>query len=106
MKRLMMILTVVFCTFTYGTHDAAAQTFVTGAAGGAYFKFAVPPNWNGSLVIWNAGLTLGPIAPFTVDPSAPLAGLGDLAPLQFSEGYALAVSSRRQIGWATFKSNN
>jgi hypothetical protein len=106
MKRLMMILTVLFCTSVYGTHDAAAQTVVTGAAGGAYFRFAVPPNWNGSLVIWNDGLTLGPIVPFTVNPNAPLAGLGQLAPLQFSEGYALAVSSRRQIGWAAFKSNN
>jgi len=34
---------------------ASAQTVVTGGAGGAYFKFAVPANWNGDLLMWNPG---------------------------------------------------
>jgi hypothetical protein len=106
MKQLTWIHAVSFTLLTFALQPAAAQTFVTGSAGGAYYKFAVPPNWNGYLVIWNDGLGLGPLEPFTVDPSDPLAGLGALAPVQFSEGFALAVTSRRQIGWALFHSNN
>jgi hypothetical protein len=41
-----------------------------------------------------------------VDPANPLDGLGPLAGLQFTEGYALAASTYRQVGWAVFKSDN
>src|SRR5262245_14327236 len=105
MRQFVVTLLVLVAFLAYTASPAAAQ-LVTGSAEGAFFKFAVPINWNGDLVIWNDGLTLGPIAPFTIDPTAPLAGLGPLAAVQFSEGFAVAVTSRRQIGWAVFKSNN
>jgi len=97
---------LVFATITFMTPQASAQVFVTGEAGGAFFKFAVPQPWNGDLVIWNEGLSLATNGPFTVDPANPLANLGALAPIQFAQGFAIATTGRRQVGWAVFKSNN
>jgi hypothetical protein len=111
LKRLAGILTCLLAVTTIISPFASAQTVVTGGAGGAYFKFAVPANWNGDLLIWNPGLDEVPIAPFILDPAAPLAGLSweqphfSLAPLQFSEGFALATTTRSTNGWAVFKSN-
>src|SRR5262249_37816745 len=51
------------------------------------------------------GLDLAAIEPF--DPEAPpLDDLGPLAPLQILQGYAIAVTTRREAGWAAFQSNN
>jgi pimeloyl-ACP methyl ester carboxylesterase len=68
-------------------------------AGGAYYRIAVPANWNGDLVIWNHG--------FDLDEPGPLdeADLGPLSPVQLSEGFAVAASSYRHSGWALFKSD-
>jgi hypothetical protein len=106
MKRAIATTVVCLALVAAGVLSASAQTFVTGTAGHAHFKFAVPANWNGDLVIWNHGYSLSPITPFAIDPLNPLDGLGPLAALQFSEGYALAASTYRQVGWAVFKSNN
>ncbi len=111
LKGLVGILTCLLAVTTVITPVASAQTVVTGGAGGAYFKFAVPANWNGDLLIWNPGLDEVQIAPFIVNPAAPLAGLSweqphfSLASLQFSEGFALATTTRSSNGWAVFKSN-
>jgi alpha-beta hydrolase superfamily lysophospholipase len=75
---------------------AAAQTTLSGkTAGGAFYTVRVPEPWNGQLVIWNHGFDLS-------DP-APAPDLGPLAELQLSEGFAIAASSYRTAGWATFK---
>lgn len=73
-----------------------AQTVLTGSTdAGAFFKIAVPDNWNGDLVIANHGISM--------DPPGPNPDLGPLAPLQLAEGYAVAASSYQQNGWALFK---
>src|SRR5262245_757001 len=97
---------LVFTIIVFMAPHASAQVFLTGEAGGAFVKFAVPQAWSGNLVIWNGGLRLAPNVPFTINPLDPLADLGPLAPLQFSQGFAIATTSRRQVGWAVFKSNN
>src|SRR5262245_2405974 len=102
-SRFVMLL---FTSIVLITPHASAQVFVTDEAGGAFLKFAVPATWNGDLVIWNGGLQLAPNVPFTINPANPLDGLGALAPLQFSEGFAIATTTRRQVGWTLFKSNN
>jgi hypothetical protein len=72
---------------------AAADTVLDGTTeGGAYFRIVVPDNWNGGLVVYNHG--------FSLAPAAPVTDLGPLAPLQLSEGYAVAASSYRTNGWA------
>ncbi|MEA3548047.1 MAG: hypothetical protein U9R66_10330 [Thermodesulfobacteriota bacterium] len=76
-------------------------TMVNGVTDGdAYYLIAVPPNWNGDLVIWNHGFTLDPPEPLTMED------LGPLAYLQLTEGYAVAASSFQQSGWALFKTKN
>lgn len=73
------------------------QILAGGTAGGAFYTIAVPPAWNGSLVIWNHG--------FTLSPGTPAPDLGPLQDLQLAEGYAIAASSYRQAGWALFDTN-
>lgn len=76
-----------------------AETVVSGRnGGGAYYRIVMPDVWNGDLVIWNHGYSLEPIAP---DPD-----LGPLVDLQIAEGYAVAATSYRQIGWSVFKAKN
>ncbi|MGH9313736.1 MAG: hypothetical protein ACRD1S_11140 [Vicinamibacterales bacterium] len=106
MKRAIAVIAVSITVAAASVLSASAQSFVTGTAGNAHFKFAVPAVWNGDVVIWNHGYSLDAITPFAIDPANPLAGLGPLAALQFFEGYALAASTYRQVGWAVFKSNN
>lgn len=106
MKRMFAVLVVCSALIAASTLSASAQVVVTGTAGNAHFKFAVPATWNGDLVIWNHEYSLNAIAPFTINPANPLDGLGPLAAVQFSQGYALAASTYRQVGWAVFQSNH
>src|SRR5262245_10460016 len=105
-KRLTGMLAILLAFAIFASPRASAQVVVAGGAGGAFFKFAVPANWNGDLIIWNAGLGEVPIAPFVIDPAAPLAGLSweqphfSLAPVQFAQGFALATTTRSQDGWS------
>ncbi len=93
MKRTVMILSMSGLFLV--TQMAAAQTVITGRTpGGAYYKIAVPPNWNGDLVVWNHG--------FALAPPAPNPDLGPLSDIQLSEGYAVAASSYSEAGWALF----
>lgn len=78
-----------------GTAAASrADTTITGEKLGAFFQITVPTNWNGDLVINNHG--------FDFAPPAPNPGLGPLAPLMLSEGYAVAASSYSQCCWTLF----
>jgi len=74
------------------TSAAQAETVLDGSSEGAYFRIVVPDNWNGALVIYNHG--------FSLTPPAPVTDLGPLAGLQMSEGYAVAATSYRTLGWA------
>ena len=74
---------------------AHADTILDGSSGGAFFRIVVPTTWNGDLVIFNHG--------FSLTPPAPVTDLGPLAPLQLQEGYAVAASSYRELGWALFE---
>lgn len=76
---------------------AAADTDITGTtAGGAHYRFVVPDEWNGSLVLWNHG--------FSLSPPGPVSEFSPLLELQLAQGYAFGASSYRQAGWALFKS--
>ena len=101
-RTLILTLTILalFSTTSVANAEPAFTTVNGMTDGGAYYLIAVPPNWNGALVIWNHGFTLDPPGPLTMDD------LGDLAPFQLEEGYAVAASSFRQSGWALFKTKN
>lgn len=98
MKRTLAVLSLL-ASLSFGKPGAGlADTVLTGHAGQAFFKIVVPDAWNGDLVIWNHGFSLSPIG--------PVSDLGPLAPVQLSEGYAVAASSYRMPGWALFKTND
>lgn len=74
------------------------MTEVTGSIGStSFYRIKVPANWNGTLVIWNHGYSLSPLE--------EVPGLGPLEPVQLAQGYAIAASSYRQIGWSTFRTD-
>ena len=75
--------------------SAYGLTEISGKSAGAFYRIAVPDNWNGKLVVWGRGLNLDPL------PENP--DLGPLADLQLSQGYAVAASSYSQIGWSLFR---
>jgi hypothetical protein len=74
----------------------ATQTFSGQTASGAYYQIQVPDGWKpgAALVLFQHGLSF--------DPPAPNPDLGPLAPLQLSEGYAVAATSYSQRSWALF----
>jgi pimeloyl-ACP methyl ester carboxylesterase len=97
---LMLTILALFST-TSMANTEPGLTMVDGMTdGGAYYLIAVPPIWNGDLVIWNHGFTLDPPGPLSMED------LGPLAPYQLAEGYAVAASSFQQTGWALFKTKN
>lgn len=74
----------------------AERDFTGQTASGAFYRMAVPDNWkNGDpLILFQHGLTFS--------EAAPNPGLGPIADLQLSEGYAIAASSFSQRSWALF----
>ncbi len=101
--RLVILTLTILALFstTSMANTEPGLTMVDGMTdGGAYYLIAVPPNWNGDLVIWNHGFTLDPPGPLSMED------LGPLAPYQLAEGYAVAASSFQQSGWALFKTKN
>lgn len=82
-----------------GFAHAASTVYEGETDGGALIKIEVPEAWNGGLVIYNHGFDLT-----AIEPSPP--SLGPLAPLQLSQGYAVAASSYRQNAWALYKTKN
>jgi hypothetical protein len=97
MKRLMNGLLAMLVICLAATASAQVPvTEITGSLGSnSNYRIKVPTSWNGDLVIWNHGFSLGPVA--------EVPDLGPLADLQLAEGYAVAASSYRQPGWATFR---
>lgn len=92
MKRVAFVLAVSIAASL--SIPATADTTITGEKKGAFFTITVPDVWNGDLVISNHG--------FDFDAPEPNPGLGPLAPLWLSEGYAVAASSYSQCCWALF----
>ncbi|MBI1786915.1 MAG: hypothetical protein HYR60_05095 [Acidobacteria bacterium] len=75
---------------------ASAQQTITGSAGGALYEFLVPQPWNGHLIVYAHGY---------VDSANPLALPSSPEEQQIfqavtSQGFALAVTSYSQNGWA------
>jgi hypothetical protein len=101
MIRLAVSFVTLAVLLAAGTAPGRADTVIEGETGdGAFYRIVVPDIWNGDLAIWNHGLDLEPRAPLEPEDLGPLAGL------QLAEGYAVAASSYRQIGWAVFKTKN
>src|SRR5262249_43354388 len=86
---------IALAVLLVGTATASrADTTIAGEKLGAFFQITVPTNWNGDLVIQNHG--------FDFNPPGPNPGLGPLAPLMLSEGYAVAATSYSQCCWTLF----
>jgi hypothetical protein len=93
--RRMRILGALFTALALLAPSALlADTTITGEKLGAFFQITVPTVWNGDLVINNHG--------FDFNPPGPNPGLGALAPLMLSQGYAVAASSYSQCCWTLF----
>ena len=92
MQRILFICAMLAVTGLAAS--AVADTTITGEKKGAFFTITVPDVWNGDLVISNHG--------FDLDAPEPSPGLGPLAPLWLSEGFAVAASSYSQCCWALF----
>lgn len=71
-------------------------------ASGAYYKIAVPKNWQttSGLVIWNHGYQ-----GYTQTEPEPNPSLGPLESTLLQQGYAIAASSFSQTGWVLFNSH-
>lgn len=95
MKRLVIVLWVFAAVAGRAVNAQAQAADISGRLGSnSTYHIEVPAEWNGTLVIWNHGFSLAP--PQTVPD------LGPLQVAQLAEGYAIAASSYRQAGWATF----
>ncbi len=94
MMRGAMIVAMVATVIIGSSTPSLADTELTGERKGAFFRIVVPDNWDGGLVIWNHG--------FLLEPEEPV-DLGPFKDLWLSEGFAVAASSYRQIGWALFQ---
>jgi len=77
-----------------GANRVSDQEVKGQTPGGAYYRMVVPESWNGDLVIWNHG--------FSLDHPHGNVNLGPAAGLNLEQGYAVAASSYRQVGWALF----
>ncbi len=77
---------------------AAADTTITGEKKGAFFIITVPTVWNGDLVIYSHGYDFDFLGPLEFKD------LGPLAPLQLSQGYAVAATGHSMSGWTLFNS--
>lgn len=74
---------------------AAGVTTYTGSIDGAAYLIQVPPNWNGTLVLYSHGYVVPGAPNPAYDVGDPATGAWLLA-----HGYALAGSSYSTTGWA------
>ncbi len=65
---------------------------LVGTLDGAPYEILVPPEWNGTLLVWARGYSLSPTPPQAAHPAIEAALL--------EQGYALAGSSFQGAGWA------
>ena len=95
MQRVLCFLALT--TLAFAAH--AARELTGSTPSGAYYRIAVPDNWQsgGSLVLFQHGLSF--------DPPGPNPSLGPIADLQLSEGYAVAATSYSQRSWALFNAD-
>ncbi|SOD98329.1 alpha/beta hydrolase family protein [Blastococcus haudaquaticus] len=71
----------------------AVCTGATTAENGAQapFRYEVPADWNGTLLVWSRG---GPV------PTPPMPGPDNLRATLLDQGYALLASTYSRFGWA------
>lgn len=99
-QRFVVLAAAAFLVVLLPATATAQVTTMTGrTSGGAHYRIDVPNGWvpADGLVIWNHGFSLDPVGPLDAGD------LGPLAPLQLSEGYAVAASSYSLSGWAVFE---
>ena len=100
----LLIVTVALMAVTAGPATAApptctnpAVTCYTGTAeDGSTFKAEVPPDWNGTLLLYSHGY----VPPFVPNPPADTWRNRAVADHLLAEGFALAGSSYASNGWA------
>ena len=93
--RRVVLLTLLAAALLCAPTLAQVEVIASVSPRGVPYTIAVPPTWNGGLVIWNHG--------FSLTPSGVPVDLGPLQELQLLEGFAIAASGYSQIGWAVFK---
>lgn len=86
---------VVMCLAQVASAQVSVAEISGSLGSNSNYHIKVPASWNGDLVIWNHGFSLG--------AAEEVPSLGPLESLQLAEGYAIAASSYRQTGWATFQ---
>ncbi|HEX2909241.1 MAG TPA: prolyl oligopeptidase family serine peptidase [Chloroflexia bacterium] len=98
---LLAILTFTSIFFIAPARAAGVQT-LTGSINGAAYLIQVPPNWNGTLVLYSHGYqTPNLAAPGAPNPNPPTdAGDPITGNALLAQGYALAGSAYRSTGWA------
>ncbi|MGY2076637.1 alpha/beta hydrolase family protein [Blastococcus sp. SYSU DS0828] len=78
---------------TTGADGVRVCTGATTAEDGAQapFRYEVPADWNGTLLLWSRG---GPV------PTPPMPGPDNLRATLLDQGYALLASTYSHFGWA------
>lgn len=100
---LLTLLSSLLVTTTRVAHAAPSSCItptgtnvLQGTLGGASYVIAVPPNWNGTLVLYSHGY----VFPGQPNPAPTVALTGTFGAAFLQQGYALAGSSYSQTGWA------
>jgi len=95
LKRRLLFVTCVLVTVAGLASPALADDIVDGTLGpGALYRLVRPTIWNGGLVVYAHGF-VSPDRPVAIPPDAELA-----ITLLTSQGFAVAVSSFSENGWA------
>lgn len=95
-ETLMAVLVMIVLAFLVSTEAQSGVVAYNGTqADGATFLIEVPPNWNGTVVLYSHGY----VVPGSPNPATDV---GDPVTRDFllSNGYALAGSSYATTGWA------
>lgn len=96
LKRLLLLVALFFVGFS----AAQSPTVVRGTtAGGAAFEFAVPPNWNGNLVVYLHGI-VDPAYPVMLPSQDPETDFPLVRDGLLQRGFAVASSSWKSTGYA------
>ncbi|MDB5719514.1 MAG: alpha/beta hydrolase [Alphaproteobacteria bacterium] len=90
MRLRAILLTALACALSPA--PAAAEPTIATLPGGARWAAEVPPEWNGTLLLWSRGYSPKLGAPEVAPPGLREALLG--------QGYALAASDYGAAGWA------